>query len=182
MDLYKATYYTSGVISLTAIILVALITNGNNSFLGTLLYIAYATLILIISAVLVPLILKSINNQNNKLVKIILLLLSVTCSLYFTFRLGFDLSLITLITLYLYALISFSFFFLIVPKKMLWPIIILALIIFVLSTGEETPLRDGNMLSAVGSKLVSAGLFMFYALIVTATIIMMFFGVKNMKK
>ena len=53
---------------------------------------------------------------------------------------------------------------------------------FVLSSGEETPLRDGNMLSASGSKLVSAGLFMFYALILAATIIMMVFGVKNMKK
>ena len=53
---------------------------------------------------------------------------------------------------------------------------------FVLSSGEETPLRDGNMLSAAGSKLVSAGLFIFYALILAATCIMMFFGVKNMKK
>jgi hypothetical protein len=53
---------------------------------------------------------------------------------------------------------------------------------FVLSSGEETPLRDGNILSASGSKLVSAGLFMFYALILAATCIMMFFGVKNMKK
>ena len=53
---------------------------------------------------------------------------------------------------------------------------------FVLSSGEETPLRDGNMLSAVGSKLVSAGLFMFYVLILAATVIMMVFGVKNMKK
>ena len=53
---------------------------------------------------------------------------------------------------------------------------------FVLSSGEETPLRDGNMLSAVGSKLVSAGLFMFYLLILAATVIMMVFGVKNMKK
>ena len=53
---------------------------------------------------------------------------------------------------------------------------------FVLSSGEETPLRDGNMLSAAGSKLVSAGLFMFYALILAATCIMMFFRVKNMKK
>jgi cytochrome b561 len=53
---------------------------------------------------------------------------------------------------------------------------------FVLSSGEETPLRDGNMLSAVGSKLVSAGLFMFYVLILAATVIMTVFGVKNMKK
>jgi hypothetical protein len=53
---------------------------------------------------------------------------------------------------------------------------------FVLSSGEETPLRDGNMLSASGSKLVSTGLWMFYALILAATSIMMFFGIKNMKK
>ena len=53
---------------------------------------------------------------------------------------------------------------------------------FALSTGEETPLRDGNILSESGSRLVSAGLFMFYALMVAATCIMIFFGVKNMKK
>jgi|TARA_Y100000385_G_C12672183_1_gene458461 hypothetical protein len=53
---------------------------------------------------------------------------------------------------------------------------------FVLSSGEETPLRDGNILSASGSKLVSAGLFMFYVLILAATIIMGVFGIKNMKK
>ena len=85
MNLHKATYYTSGVISLAAIFLVALIINGNNNFLDILLSIAYATLVLIISALLVPLILKSINKQNNKLVKIILLLLSVTSVFYFTF-------------------------------------------------------------------------------------------------
>ena len=32
---------------------------------------------------------------------------------------------------------------------------------FVLARGEETPLRDGKMLSAAGSKLISAALFMF---------------------
>ena len=53
---------------------------------------------------------------------------------------------------------------------------------FLLSSGEETPLRDGNTLSASGSKLVSAGLFMFYALIIVATFIMMLFAAKNMKK
>ena len=53
---------------------------------------------------------------------------------------------------------------------------------FALSTGEETPLRDGNILSESGSRLVSAGLFMFYALMLAATCIMIFFGVKNMKK
>ena len=53
---------------------------------------------------------------------------------------------------------------------------------FALSTGEETPLRDGNILSESGSRLVSAGLFMFYALMVAATCIMIFFGVKNMKQ
>ena len=53
---------------------------------------------------------------------------------------------------------------------------------FALSTGEETPLRDGNILSESGSRLVSAGLFMFYALMVAATCIMIFFGVKNLSR
>jgi len=53
---------------------------------------------------------------------------------------------------------------------------------FVLSSGEETLLRDGNILSESGSKLISAGLFMFYALVLAALSIMVFFGIKNMKK
>jgi hypothetical protein len=52
---------------------------------------------------------------------------------------------------------------------------------FVLARGEETPLRDGKMLSAVGSKLISAALFMFYSLILIASGSMLWFGMKNRK-
>ena len=52
---------------------------------------------------------------------------------------------------------------------------------FVLARGEETPLRDGKMLSAVGSRLISAALFMFYSLILIASGSMLWFGMKNRK-
>jgi len=52
---------------------------------------------------------------------------------------------------------------------------------FVLARGEETPLRDSKMLSAVGSRLISAALFMFYSLILIASGSMLWFGMKNRK-
>jgi hypothetical protein len=52
---------------------------------------------------------------------------------------------------------------------------------FVLARGEETPLRDGKMLSAAGAKLISAALFMFYSLILIASGSMLWFGIKNRK-
>lgn len=137
MNLYKGTYYTAGILSITGIILVALITNGNISQIGVLLYVAYIILALIISSVL-----------------------------YFTIK-----------------NISSNKALLVSTSKVVGIFLVTALICyFALSTGEETPLRDGNILSESGSRLVSAGLFMFYALMVAATCIMIFFGVKNMKK
>ncbi len=53
---------------------------------------------------------------------------------------------------------------------------------FGLATGVETPLRDGETLSAGGSKLVGAGLYMFYALIIIASGTMLFTGIKKMIK
>ena len=137
MNLYKGTYYTAGILSITGIILVALITNGNIGQIGILLYVAYIILALIISSVL-----------------------------YFTIK-----------------NISSNKALLVSTSKVFGIFLVTALICyFALSTGEETPLRDGNILSESGSRLVSAGLFMFYALMVAATCIMIFFGVKNMKK
>jgi len=52
---------------------------------------------------------------------------------------------------------------------------------FVLARGEETPLRDGKMLSAAGSKLIRAALFMFYSLIAIASGAMLWFSFKNRK-
>ena len=66
--------------------------------------------------------------------------------------------------------------------KILGAFLILFLICyFVLARGEETPLRDGKMLSAVGSKLISAALFMFYSLILIASGSMLWFSIKNRK-
>ena len=66
--------------------------------------------------------------------------------------------------------------------KILGTFLVLFLICyFVLARGEETPLRDGKMLSAVGSKLISAALFMFYSLILIASGSMLWFGIKNRK-
>lgn len=53
---------------------------------------------------------------------------------------------------------------------------------FLLASGVETDLRDGKTLSAGGSKLVGAGLYMFYALALIAIGSMLFFGIKKMSK
>lgn len=59
--------------------------------------------------------------------------------------------------------------------------VLLALICyFAFANGVETPLRDGEVLSESGSKLVGAGLYMFYFLVVIAGGAMLFSGVKKM--
>ena len=61
--------------------------------------------------------------------------------------------------------------------------LVLALICyFVFADGVETELRDGEMLSASDSKLVGAGLYMFYALAIIASGTMLYTGVKKMIK
>lgn len=53
------------------------------------------------------------------------------------------------------------------------------LIGYVASTGVETPLKDGEVLSASGSRWVGAGLRTFYILAVVAILAMAFSGVKK---
>lgn len=61
--------------------------------------------------------------------------------------------------------------------------LLLALICyFVFAQGVETPLKEGGSLSASGSKLIGAGLYLFYALILIAAGLMLFTGVKKMIK
>jgi len=61
--------------------------------------------------------------------------------------------------------------------------LVLALICyFVFAEGVETELRDGETLSASDSKLVGAGLYMFYALAIIASGTMLYTGVKKMIK
>ncbi|MDB9874121.1 hypothetical protein OAC97_02540 [Flavobacteriaceae bacterium] len=50
------------------------------------------------------------------------------------------------------------------------------------ANGEEIHLKDGNMLSASESKLIGAGLYLFYVLAVIAGCIMLGFGIKKMVK
>ena len=50
---------------------------------------------------------------------------------------------------------------------------------FALANGVETPLRDGAVLSESGSRLVGAGLYMFYALVFIAIGAIVFNGVKS---
>ena len=53
---------------------------------------------------------------------------------------------------------------------------------FGFANGVETPLKDGNMLSANGSRLIGAGLYLFYFLALIAGGIMLGFGIKKMVK
>jgi len=192
MNLYKVTYFTSLIISISAMCLVALITNGNTDLLGPLLMIAYGTMIIIISSVWVSLIIKSIKNQKNQKLKTILFCLSfLAIGLMFFYSQIYLLAsylewylwvLLMLTHLYIYSLVSFTVFFIILPNKKLWPVIILASICYFLANGNEEILRDGSVLTSMGSKMISTGLFMFYSLVLVAISIMMFFGIKNMNK
>ena len=53
---------------------------------------------------------------------------------------------------------------------------------FGFANGVETTLKDGDILSESGSKLVGAGLYLFYFLAVIAGGIMLGFGIKKMAK
>tara|TARA_B100001769_G_scaffold272714_1_gene267596 strand:+ start:123 stop:704 length:582 start_codon:yes stop_codon:yes gene_type:complete len=50
---------------------------------------------------------------------------------------------------------------------------------FIFASGTETVLKDGSILTTSQSKLVGAGLYLFYVLSFVATVIMLFFGVKK---
>jgi len=61
--------------------------------------------------------------------------------------------------------------------------LVLALICyFVLASGTETVLKDGSILTESHSKLVGAGLYLFYALAIVAGGTMLGFGIKKMLK
>jgi len=57
-----------------------------------------------------------------------------------------------------------------------------AICYFGLANGVETQLKDGETFSESGSKLLGAGLYLFYALILIAGGSMLFFGIKKMIK
>ncbi|MFD2915035.1 hypothetical protein [Psychroserpens luteus] len=68
-------------------------------------------------------------------------------------------------------------------KKALMSLGVFALVLAVAwfaSSGVETELTDGKMLSANGSQMIEAGIKAFYILILLAAGLMLFFGVKKM--
>ena len=60
--------------------------------------------------------------------------------------------------------------------------IIVVVVAFVLSNGVETPMRDGKVLSAMGSKLVGTGIRVFFILSIIAIVLMVFPGTKKIFK
>lgn len=53
---------------------------------------------------------------------------------------------------------------------------------YVLASGQETPMQDGEVLSASGSRWVETGIYAFYILAVLAIGAMVFSGVKKLAK
>jgi hypothetical protein len=60
--------------------------------------------------------------------------------------------------------------------------LIVVIFAFVLSSGVETPMRDGKVLSAMGSKLVGTGIRVFFILSLIAIALMVFPGTKKIFK
>ena len=57
--------------------------------------------------------------------------------------------------------------------------VLAAIAYFAFAKGVETPLKDGDILSEGGSKLVGAGLYLFYFLLVAAIGLMLYTGIKK---
>ena len=60
--------------------------------------------------------------------------------------------------------------------------LVVIVIAFIFSSGVETPMRDGQVLSAFGSKLVGTGIRVFYILTLIAVGLMVFSGGKRFIK
>lgn len=56
------------------------------------------------------------------------------------------------------------------------------LVAFLFSSGTETPLKDGNILSAAGSRWIETGLRTFYFLVFIAVGAMLYTGIARLKK
>ena len=56
------------------------------------------------------------------------------------------------------------------------------IVAYVLSSGQETPMQDGEILSAFGSRLVESGIRTFYLLTIIAGGIMIYFSVSKIFK
>ena len=124
------------VLAIAGIVFTAMLASGNEGQIGSVLFIAYITL----AIVLVSVVLFTLIN-----------LFSDSATLKSTLK----------------GVGSFA---------------LLGVICYFLATGVETPLKEGGTLSAGGSKLIGAGLYLFYALILIAGGTMLFSGIKKMIK
>ena len=59
---------------------------------------------------------------------------------------------------------------------------VVVLLAFLFSSGIETPLKDGDILSAAGSRLIETGLRTFYFLVFIAVGAMLYTGITRLKK
>lgn len=136
MGLHKILKIVAMILALLGIIFAAMLAGGNESQIGSILYVAYAVLAIVLAAVVIFTLANTFANPAN---------LKKT-------------------------LTSLGAF------------VALAVICYAMASGEETPLKDGDSLSANGSKLIGGGLYLFYALIVIAGGTMLFTGIKKMIK
>ena len=134
MSLIKIFRVITTIIVIAGIILGVMIVSGNEGQIGSILYLAYIVLAIIIFFVVLFTLKNTFSNKHT--------LKSTLTSLG---------------AFVLVALICY----------------------FGLASGVETPLRDGDLLSEGGSRLVGAGLYMFYALVFIAIGSIVFNGVKK---
>ena len=124
-------------LAIAGILFTAMLASGNESQIGSILYVAYAVLVIVSASVVIFTLVNTFSNSAN---------LKSTL-------------------------------------KGLGAFVLLALICyFGFANGVETPLKEGGTLSAGDSKLLGAGLYLFYALILVAGGSMLFFGIKKMIK
>ena len=237
MNLYKPTYYISVLISLLAFAIVALIwlnlefelfwgffkfdltfARFGSEYLGTILYIAYTIILLIVSSVLLPLISKSIKNQSNLLFKIGMILLSLFfAGLLLYSYIVYDILttdytefqivdwivriLLYIVVFYSCSLLSSTLFCVVLPKKKMWPIIVLIILCYLFfiiwdlfdNQVFEMLFKDSGFFDKVEiwflylidnwvPFLIDTGIGMVYSLLSISAVIILYFTAKNKKK
>lgn len=134
MGLHKILKYVAMVLAVVGVILAIMIIGGNEGQIGTILYVAYTVLAIVLLMVLFFTLKNTFSNKE---------------------------TLKSTIT----GVGAFVLLFLVCY--------------YGLASGEETVLRDGDILTEGASQMVGAGLYMFYALAIIASGTMLFSGIKK---
>ena len=137
MGLHKIVKILSLVLALAGMIFGVMIIAGNEGQIDSMMYVAYAVLVIVIALVVIYTLINLLSHKD--------------------------------------ALMG--------ALKGVGSFVVLALICyFVFASGTEKTIADGEILTASEDKLIGAGLYMFYALAIIASLAMMFTGVKKMIK